>query len=79
MFHRLLTDEMWHFYNGAPVTVHLIDGQGVYQKKILGGHPGEGGVFQVMFEAGGWFAAEGAGGPVGAAGKRGRVGAGAPG
>ncbi|GAB5408161.1 MAG: hypothetical protein BalsKO_05260 [Balneolaceae bacterium] len=35
-FHRIKQDEMWHFYEGSPLTIHMIDGNGVYTFQRLG-------------------------------------------
>jgi predicted cupin superfamily sugar epimerase len=35
-FHKLKHDEMWHFYAGNPIQLHLIHPDGKYQKVILG-------------------------------------------
>lgn len=35
-FHRLRSDEVWHFYAGAPVAVHVIDEGGRYGKLAWG-------------------------------------------
>jgi hypothetical protein len=55
-FHRLRSDEMWHFYLGAPVSVHLIDTSGKYSSIILGNDPEAGQVLQAVVPAGCWFA-----------------------
>jgi predicted cupin superfamily sugar epimerase len=36
LFHKLKHDEMWHFYAGDPIQLHLIYPDGTYKKKILG-------------------------------------------
>lgn len=54
-FHRLRSDEMWHFYIGAPVRVHVIDTAGKYSSIILGNDPEAGQVFQAVVGAGCWF------------------------
>lgn len=35
-FHRIDADEMWHFYAGAPLTVHMISPAGDYDVIKLG-------------------------------------------
>ncbi len=35
-FHRLASDETWHFYRGDPVTLELIDPAGRYEQRVLG-------------------------------------------
>jgi predicted cupin superfamily sugar epimerase len=36
LFHKLKHDEMWHFYAGDPIQLHLIYPDGKYQKVVLG-------------------------------------------
>jgi predicted cupin superfamily sugar epimerase len=55
-FHRLRSDEMWHFYLGATVAVHAIDKDGRYSQILLGSDPEEGEVLQAVVMAGCWFA-----------------------
>jgi predicted cupin superfamily sugar epimerase len=59
-FHRLRSDEMWHFYAGSPLTVHVISPAGAYSNVVLGSDPEAGQVFQAVVLAGCWFGAEGA-------------------
>ena len=35
-FHRIEQDELWHFYDGSSLTVHVIDAAGVYSAIALG-------------------------------------------
>jgi uncharacterized protein len=55
-FHRLRSDEVWHFYIGAPVSVHVIEPSGKYSTITLGNDPEAGQVFQAVVPAGCWFA-----------------------
>jgi len=55
-FHRLHSDEMWHFYMGAPVRVHVIEPSGEYSMIALGNDPESGQVLQAVVPAGYWFA-----------------------
>ena len=55
-FHRLRSDEVWHFYAGAPVVVHVIDPAGGYTTILLGNDPAAGQSFQAAAPAGCWFA-----------------------
>jgi predicted cupin superfamily sugar epimerase len=55
-FHRLRSDEMWHFYLGATVSVHAIDKDGRYSEILLGRDPEAGEVLQAVVKAGCWFA-----------------------
>ena len=55
-FHRLSSDEVWHFYAGAPLIVHVISPQGVYSSILLGRELEAGQVLQAVVPAGCWFA-----------------------
>jgi predicted cupin superfamily sugar epimerase len=55
-FHRLRSDEVWHFYAGAPVSVHVIDASGTYSEIRLGADRETEQVFQAVVRAGCWFA-----------------------
>ena len=35
-FHRLTSDEIWHFYRGDPLTVEIIDTAGRHEQRTLG-------------------------------------------
>ncbi len=54
-FHRLRSDEMWHFYLGAPLLVHVIEKDSRYSEIRLGSNPEAGEVFQAVVKAGCWF------------------------
>jgi predicted cupin superfamily sugar epimerase len=56
-FHRLRSDEMWHFYAGSPLVVHVIEPSGAYSAISLGSDPEAGEVFQAVVRAGCWYAA----------------------
>jgi predicted cupin superfamily sugar epimerase len=55
-FHRLRSDEVWHFYAGEPLVVHVIEPEGNYSRILLGRDPGAGQVLQAVVRAGSWFA-----------------------
>jgi predicted cupin superfamily sugar epimerase len=55
-FHRLRSDELWHFYAGAPVAVHVIEADGKYSSILLGSDAEVGQQFQAVVPAGRWFA-----------------------
>jgi predicted cupin superfamily sugar epimerase len=57
-FHRLKTDEIWHFYTGCSLTVHIITKHGDYIQQKLGANWEENEDFQVILKAGDWFGAE---------------------
>jgi len=55
-FHRLRSDEMWHFYAGGTASVHVIDPDGRYSEILLGSNPEAAESFQALVKAGCWFA-----------------------
>lgn len=55
--HRLKSDELWHFYAGSPLTVHVFDPHGEYLMQRLGPDPSAGQQFQIAIRAGCWFGA----------------------
>jgi predicted cupin superfamily sugar epimerase len=55
-FHRLRSDEMWHFYVGTRVVVHAITPEGNYLSILLGDDPEASEVLQAVVKAGCWFA-----------------------
>jgi uncharacterized protein len=58
-WHRIRSDEVWHFYAGEPLNVRVLDETGTLVTHKLGDaltHPDA--VFQAVVPAGLWFAAE---------------------
>jgi uncharacterized protein len=55
-FHRLRSDEVWHFYAGSTLVVYAIDPRGRYSESLLGSDQEAGEVFQAVVKAGCWFA-----------------------
>jgi predicted cupin superfamily sugar epimerase len=55
-FHRLRSDEVWHFYAGDPLIVHGIEPEGKCFSILLGRDPEAGQVLQAVVPAGCWFA-----------------------
>jgi predicted cupin superfamily sugar epimerase len=57
-FHRIKSDEIWHFYAGLPLHIYVLypDGKGELLK--LGNDPLNGYLFQQMVPAGCWFASK---------------------
>jgi uncharacterized protein len=55
-FHRLRSDEVWHFYVGSTLVVHVIDQHGRYSEILLGSDPELGEALQAVVKAGCWFA-----------------------
>lgn len=55
-FHRIKSDECWHFYDGDPLWVHVIYPNGKLETISLGNR--ERTVYQFVVPAGCWFASE---------------------
>src|SRR5438552_9465582 len=53
-FHRLRSDEVWHFYAGSALVVHVIDSSGQYSSVLLGSDTETGQVFQAVVRVGCW-------------------------
>jgi predicted cupin superfamily sugar epimerase len=54
--HRLQSDEMWHFYAGGALTVHVIAASGSYSELQIGSDTEVGESLQAVVEASSWFA-----------------------
>ena len=57
-FHRLKSDEIWHYHQGGSALIHMIDGQGELVSKRIGADLESGDSLQVLIPYGTWFAAE---------------------
>jgi hypothetical protein len=57
-FHRIKSDEMWHFYDGDGLTVHEIKPNGEYTEHKLGLNLKNGEQPQLVIGANSWFASE---------------------
>jgi len=68
VMHRLKSDEIWHYYAGSSLSIHVILPDGSYQLYCLGGDLGSGDQYQVVVRSGCWFGAEPAGGEFSLAG-----------
>ena len=55
-FHRIASDECWHFYQGTPLHIYVIHPAGHLETILLGNDPASGAVFQAVVPAGCWFA-----------------------
>ena len=55
--HRIRQDEAWHFYAGAPVTLHQIAPDGAYTTSTLGRAVDSGQRLHTVVPAGTWFGA----------------------
>jgi len=58
-WHRIKSDEMWHFYDGSPLHIYVL-GQADDLTVLKLGNPviHDGAEFQALVPAGAWFAAE---------------------
>jgi uncharacterized protein len=54
-FHRIASDEMWHFYAGSALSVYVIDERGRASVIKLGLDPDRGEAPQAVVPAGCWF------------------------
>lgn len=57
-FHKLKSDETWHFYSGSPIAIYLISLSGSFEKVILGDEIDKAQLLQYTIERETWFAAE---------------------
>ncbi|MGB5849316.1 MAG: cupin domain-containing protein [Ignavibacteriaceae bacterium] len=57
-FHRLKSDEQWHFYDGSSIALYVIDERGNLNKILLGRNVESGESLQTVIKQNSWFAAE---------------------
>jgi len=57
-FHKLKSDEIWHYYFGSSAMIYIIDESGKLNIKKLGPNIDEGEEFQVIIKSNSWFASE---------------------
>ncbi|MCS7012755.1 MAG: cupin domain-containing protein [Chloroherpetonaceae bacterium] len=57
-FHRIQSDEIWHFYDGSPLALYMLHQDGTLQTVVLGRAIEDGQVFQATVPAQCWFAAK---------------------
>ncbi len=57
-FHRLKTDELWHFYDGSSLKIYMIDEKDNFNEITLGKDLNNGETFQAIIKKNTWFAAE---------------------
>lgn len=55
-FHRIKSDECWHFYMGEPLTIFVFEPKGSFKEIQLGSNIHNGEVFQYVVPANSWFA-----------------------
>ncbi len=49
--HRIKQDEIWHFYNGSTIRLHVISEQGVHTEYIIGRDLEQGKYHNLLFQA----------------------------
>lgn len=54
-FHRILSDEIWHFHAGSSATIHIIHPDSLYEARYLGPDLEKGREFQQVVPAESWF------------------------
>ncbi|WP_127844191.1 cupin domain-containing protein [Psychroflexus aestuariivivens] len=57
-FHRVNQDEIWHFYTGQTILLHMISENGDYSKVKIGNRFDQGEIPQFVVPAKVWFSAE---------------------
>lgn len=55
-FHKIASDEIWHFYAGQTLTIYEIETNGNLITHKLGNNLEKGESFQCVIKAGNWFA-----------------------
>lgn len=55
-WHRIASDECWHFYFGDPLVIYEIGHNRKLQVHRLGNNPDKGESFHAVVKAGSWFA-----------------------
>jgi uncharacterized protein len=56
-FHRIKSDEIWHFYTGTSAIEIISVEEGKIRKQFLGDNPRENQFFQIVVPKNTWFAA----------------------
>jgi uncharacterized protein len=57
-FHKIRSDEIWHFYDGSPALISAISPEGVLEQYLLGKDLRNKESLQVVIPAGWWFAVQ---------------------
>lgn len=55
--HRIASDEIWHWYQGSPISVHVLGDGESHRELVLGPDIASGQTFQAIVPAGAWFGA----------------------
>jgi len=58
LLHRLHADEVWHLYDGGPLTLHVFERDNAYHPRVLGLDVAAGEAPQQVVPHGCWFGAE---------------------
>ncbi|MFK8010387.1 MAG: cupin domain-containing protein [Marinicellaceae bacterium] len=57
-FHKINQDEIWHFYDGSPIQLHIISEKGKHTQHVIGKDIFNNQVPQLVVPAYHWFAAK---------------------
>lgn len=57
-FHRVNSDEIWHFYAGTSLTLYIIGDNGIVENIVLSNDPEDNGSYFALIRKGIWFAAK---------------------
>jgi len=57
-FHKIKSDELWHFYAGDPFIIYEIDENGKTKEHLLGNNIENGESLFCVIKAGNWFASK---------------------
>lgn len=57
-FHRIQSDELWHFYTGSALNLFVLHENGQFELIRLGSNMTNGEVYQAVVPAGSWFASQ---------------------
>ena len=57
LFHRIKSDELWHFHKGSSLSTYVLSDNGI-KIHVLGDNPAKGESLQVVIPANTWFGAQ---------------------
>lgn len=57
-FHKIHQDEVWHFYQGSPIELHIISESGSHESHIIGNDLSKGETPQLVVPGNHWFASK---------------------
>ncbi len=57
-FHKINQDEIWHFYTGSPISLHIISEEGEHSEILIGCEMDKNQVPQAVVNGGSYFAAK---------------------